>query len=256
MKIAIIGTGNMAHFLSQKLQQSHIELKAVWGRDYHKAIQLAKESGAEAVKNIEELNEELDACLLAVSDDAIPEVAEQIKGKDKVLIHTSGAQSLDILPQKNSGVIWPVYSLIKDGPPIPQNIPIAYDYHSEKAKKIIIEIVGVLTTLSYYADNHTRKWMHLMATIGNNFTNHLMAVAEVLAAENGIAFDVFRPILQQTYERIKIQSPQALQSGAAIRGDHETMTMHQNLLTHHPLWQDLYKIISASIKEMHHKEGE
>jgi hypothetical protein len=105
-----------------------------------------------------------------------------------------------------------------------------------------------ITDQTYEAKYEQRKWLHLSAVIGNNFVNHLLAICEQICGENNIPFQVLQPIIEQTFERMRQQSPKVLQTGPAVRHDQTTIQAQEALLADHPAWQKIYTDISNSIK--------
>ena len=77
-KITIIGAGNVAWHLTQKLKQCGHEIVAVFSRDIRKANELAEKVNAKAVADIKQLDTKATIYILAIKDDAIASVAEQL----------------------------------------------------------------------------------------------------------------------------------------------------------------------------------
>ena len=255
MNYTLIGTGNMAYFLAHRLQEMGFECKGVFGRDRSEATEIATVAKSKIFDSIEEV-EESDCCIIAVSDHAIAEVSNQLKLKRSVVIHTAGSVSLNAILQENKAVLWPIYSIIKTNLPIHKDFPIVCDFNNEIAKNMVMNVASALSDNVSQADDEKRKWMHLIAAMGNNFINHIMTIIENLCKENNISFDIFKPILQQTFHNIEANSPYELQSGAAKRNDEKTMKNHVALLSVNPYWENIYKVLSASIEDMYNKKTE
>ncbi len=96
MKFSIIGTGNMAWFLAHRLTMSGHQCLAVYGRDDQKAQELAGSVNSTAVADLSDIKRlSQEAVILAVSDNAIKDLAGALASKDTVLIHTSGATEIN-----------------------------------------------------------------------------------------------------------------------------------------------------------------
>src|SRR5690606_21169148 len=95
-----------------------------------------------------------------------------------------------------------------------------------------------------------RKILHLNAVIANNFTNHLLVIAQKICEQHGLPFSVLFPIIRQTTEQIQYINPSESQTGPAIRGDEATMAEHMRLLESNPQWQSIYKLLSQSIQSL------
>lgn len=245
----------MAYFLATRLHQAGFVCKGIWGRNEKEAKKLAQILHTDIFRSLSEISDEEGMCLIAVSDAAIKEVSAQLQLKNTVVIHTAGSVSTDVLKQKNKAVLWPVYSILKNDLPQERNIPIICEANNPHAKKTVLSIAHAISEKVVTANYEQRQWMHLIASFLNNFTNHLMAIGEVLCKEQHIDFGLFRPILEQTFERIENNSPIKLQTGAAKRNDINTMQKHLSLLAGYPQWQEVYQILSTSIKDLYsHKD--
>jgi predicted short-subunit dehydrogenase-like oxidoreductase (DUF2520 family) len=96
MKIVVLGAGNVAHQLSFALQKAGHDLVAIYNRSEKNGELLAEKL---AVKFVAELNHlpAADVYLIAVKDDAIEEVATKLSLNGKIVAHTSGTKSKDLL---------------------------------------------------------------------------------------------------------------------------------------------------------------
>lgn len=255
MTFTLIGTGNMAHFLALRCKGLGWQCKGVWGRDKAKVCSLAAFLETEIIASLSEITDDCDYCILAVTDSAIAEIAAQLSLVNTIVVHTAGSQSLAILPQENKAVVWPVYSIAQANLPMKNDFPVVYETSHEMSAQKAKELAMVMSSNVVAATWQQRQWMHLIATFGNNFTNHIMAICEQLAHEQDLSFDLFKPILEQTFERVKETNPVNAQTGAAKRNDENTMRTHFELLKYHPVWQALYEKFSASIKDMYSSKG-
>lgn len=253
MNFTLVGTGNMAWFLASRLPQKGHKCIGVYGRNANAAQELAKELRAPIVESIAVLPE-ADCCLLAVADSVITEISHLISTTQTVVLHTAGAVPLDALKQEHRGVVWPIYSLLKDNLPTHRNLPVICEYNDEPAKTITEIVAYSLSEIVQPVSWQQRQWLHLCAVVGNNFTNHLMAICEEICRAQDLPFSLMRPIVQQTFERIKHAEPAMLQTGPAIRKDHQTMQQQQQLLSSHPQWQQVYAALSASIEYMYSRD--
>lgn len=255
MTYYIVGTGNTAWFLATKLHAAGHFCKGIYGRDIAKATELANTIATNAYELTNEIPDDADVCILAVSDSAIEEISDKLHFSETLLLHTAGAVSSSVLKDaaKYYGVIWPIYSITKNQLPETRNIPSAIEVNNIDCSTLIHTIAASFTDNVYKADSDKRKRMHLAAVFSNNFSNHLFAVAEKMCAENGIPFSTMIPIIAQTAERINNQSPSTLQTGPAKRNDTATMQEHLQLLNQYPEWEEMYKSISASILKMYSK---
>ena len=111
-------------------------------------------------------------------------------------------------------------------------------------------MMHAITDELFEAKYEQRRWMHLAAVMSNNFITHLMAICEQVCSDNDLPFSTLLPIIEQTFDRIKQSSPQALQTGPAIRNDVSTIQSQIALLEQHPNWQSIYKAMTESIQKV------
>ncbi len=251
MTYSIIGTGNIACFLGARLRASGHQCIGIYGRKKEVAELLADTCYAEKYSTIDDVYDgDADVCFLAVADVAIPIVADQLSFKKTVLIHTAGAVGIESLKDaaRDYGVLWPIYSILKNNQPMHREIPCAWETNSPKAAKYLKEIAHGITDILFEAKYEQRKWLHVAAVVSNNFTTHLIAICDKICAENNLPFSVLMPIIEQTFDRIKHGDPKTMQTGPAIRKDNSTINAQMNLLEGHSDWQKIYESITHSIQ--------
>lgn len=254
MTFTIIGTGNMAWFIGNRLVAARHLCKGVFGRNDAAVKRLAEGLLCNLHGDLAKARDtEADVCFIAISDDAIAEVAKKLSYKKTVLVHTAGAVQLDVLKNASpdTAILWPVYSVTGHNQPSQRNIPIAWEASTPKAEKYALSLAHVITDVLFEAKYDQRKWLHLSAVISNNFTNHLMAICERICAENDLPFSALVPLVDQTFARFRQAAPSTVQTGPAIRGDIKTITEQTDLLNGHPEWQNIYTAITASIQKSH-----
>jgi predicted short-subunit dehydrogenase-like oxidoreductase (DUF2520 family) len=96
-------------------------------------------------------------------------------------------------------------------------------------------------------DDKQRLALHLAAAMANNFSNHMFALAEKVALEHKLDFDLLKPLIRETSEKVMTLKPADAQTGPAVRGDEDTMAKHRELLFDNPELMRLYNTISDSI---------
>ena len=112
MRISLIGAGRVATHLGRVLLKRGHEIVQVYSRDVNHAEALASGISADAVSEIAQLNTYIDLAIIAVSDQAISQVIEQLSNvlTDVLIVHTSGSTNLSVLTQyhSRSGVFYPL----------------------------------------------------------------------------------------------------------------------------------------------------
>ncbi len=247
--IGIFGTGNIAYAFAKAIVNTEYKLAGVCGRNIENSQIFAKKFYCPIFNSINEMNENIDIYLLAVKDDAIEELSEKIN-TEKLVLHCSGVQSIDILKQKNKGVIWPLQSINKESFIDFKNTPLCIESNSEPNLIALETFANSLSQSVYKITDKQKKYLHLAAVLSNNFSNHLLALAKNICDEHRLNFNILKPIMIQTVENAFIQHPKLIQTGPAIRKDLKTIDEHLQLLQNNKQLQSLYELLSKSIQEM------
>jgi hypothetical protein len=92
-----------------------------------------------------------------------------------------------------------------------------------------------------------RLRLHTAAVIVNNFTNYLYSVAEVFCEKEMVDFNLLKPLIKETADRIMDNSPREVQTGPAVRKDITTLDKHLRLLAAHPKVRTLYMRMTDGI---------
>lgn len=257
MTVALIGTGNMAWFLAQRLLQSGHTVSGLYGRDPEQVRLLAREYQLPVYPELDAILDGADACILAVADHAVAELCSRLQFRETVLLHTAGALPASVLDPaaRHFGVLWPVYSILKNDLPAHRNIPCAWEGNTSRAAGIAQSLAESIGTLPFQASSQQRRWLHLCAVIENNFVNHLMAISESICREQNLPVQVLQPILMQTFQRNQLQAAWNTQTGPARRGDRSSQEAHLALLQGKPAWQQVYEAISRSIQKMYEQDA-
>lgn len=252
MQVTIIGSGNIATVLGTILLEKGHVVHEVYSRNSENAIHLAKKLAASPVPELAALDLHSDLYLLAVTDDAIETVAGQLSLGDKLLVHTAGSVSKDVLKKASSayGVLWPMRMVRKSMTTL-EPVTIVVDGNSETVTRKIETIATVFSPMVTRADDTMRGRMHMLAAFTANFSNHLYHLAFRYCQSEGIDFSLFYSIIRETAEAIQQQDPASLQAGPASRGDRQTMERHIDLLQQYPQLQHMYRFMSRSIMLSH-----
>jgi predicted short-subunit dehydrogenase-like oxidoreductase (DUF2520 family) len=255
-KVVIVGSGNVAWHLAHALHHANISILQIYSRNIFHAKRLADRINAEAIDTFEVLSPTADAYILALADDVQESFAQNFPFSDKLLIHTSGSLSIDILSSnKKSGVFYPLQTFSKDISLIFSEIPICIEASSEEIEKQLVALAKVLNCMWFILDSEKRKTIHLAAVFGSNFTNHMIAIAEHILNSEKITHEIIYPLINQTIKKIPLHSANLSQTGPAVRNDKKIMEKHISLLSDtFPEFSELYKTISNSIFEFKNRK--
>jgi predicted short-subunit dehydrogenase-like oxidoreductase (DUF2520 family) len=251
MDIVIIGSGNVASVLGRKFKLAGHDISQVVSRNASAATRLAYELDTESTNYPSIIKRNADVYIIAVSDDAIPVVANDIKLPGKIVAHTAASVHMDVLKPMTHhyGVFYPLQSLRKDDidPPL---IPIFLDGSDELTKRKLELLANSISPQHVaQAGDDARLKLHVAAVFVNNFTNHLYVLAEDYCKKEGIDFKEMLPLIEETALRVKEISPSRSQTGPAERNDQETIQKHLELLESHPQLKKVYEFLTASIRE-------
>ncbi|MES2448311.1 MAG: DUF2520 domain-containing protein [Bacteroidota bacterium] len=250
MNVVIIGSGNVATHIAKALKLVDVNVTQVWSYHYQNASLLANEVNAVAIKELSEVDFDADVCLIAIKDDEILNISHQLKSFKGIIAHTSGSVNLAVLENfENFGVFYPLQTFSKNKQVDFSTIPLCLEANNEESLAVLKEIANKLSTNVLEVNSDKRKILHLAAVFACNFTNHLYALADDLLKANDLDFDIIRPLITETANKVQHALPLTVQTGPAIRNDEQTLEKHEELLNDHQELLKIYKILSDSIKK-------
>ncbi len=250
MKIVIIGTGNTATVLGKKLKLAGHHILQVFGRNNNAAKELASLLESKPVSDFHKIDPNAELYLLAVSDDAIAEASKKLPVSDKILVHTAGAVSKDILKNTSLhyGVLYPLQSLRKEMEPLTE-VPLHIDAGDEETLEKIHALAKSISTQVTISGDEERMKLHVAAVFCNNFTNYMYTLGETYCKIENLEFEHLLPLIKETASKLQHYSPSLMQTGPAIRGDQQTIRKHENLLAEYPSLQEIYQYLTRKIRE-------
>lgn len=245
-KIIIIGSGNVAqHLIRAFAKNTATELIQVYSRQKNIPSSLF-----DPTKITNDYNQllEADLYIIAVSDDAISTVSSQLPFKNKLVVHTSGSVALNTLDNKNrKGVFYPLQTFSKDKLVDFRTIPICLESENATDFQLLEKVAKSISDKVFAINSEQRKALHVAAVFVNNFVNHLYEIGNTICEENKVPFEILRPLILETAEKIKTLSPKEAQTGPAKRNDSKTIGTHQSFLTDENQ-STIYKILTQSIQ--------
>jgi predicted short-subunit dehydrogenase-like oxidoreductase (DUF2520 family) len=251
MDIVIIGSGNVAAVLGRKFRHAGHRIIQVNSRNASAASELAYEWDTESANYMSLLNKNGDVYIIAVSDSAIPDVVSDLRLPGKVVAHTAGSLSKNILSQVSDhyGVLYPLQSIRKEMNYLP-DIPIYYEGSDPKTVDVLRRLAeSVSYEQPIIAGAGERMKLHVAAVLVSNFTNHLFALAESFCKKEGLDFRQLIPLIKETVSRLDSRSPADTLTGPAVRGDDATIQKHLEALHDHPQLQKIYQLMTESIRQ-------
>jgi predicted short-subunit dehydrogenase-like oxidoreductase (DUF2520 family) len=252
IKVTVIGSGNVAqHLITAFLKSNEIEVLQVFSRK--------KESVAHLVEDSKITNEydsllESDIYIIAVSDSAIAEVSSKLPFKNRFVVHTSGSVVLEDLDSKNKrGVFYPLQTFTKNKEVDFSVIPTCLESEFDDNYTILENLAEAIKSKHYLISSDQRKSLHVAAVFVNNFTNNLYQIGKDICDEHQLPFEILKPLIAETANKLKSLSPLEAQTGPAKRHDQNTIDSHLALLTDQTQ-KEIYKILTQSIQHSHVKK--
>lgn len=246
IRITIIGSGNVAQHLIKAFTKSDlVELVQVFSR---KKEALSSLIDFDKIVNDFESLKEADLYIIAVSDKAISDVSKQLPFQNRIVVHTSGTASLDILDVKNrKGVFYPLQSFSKTKELDFSTVPVCLEAENSYDYKVLEKVAKSISTAVFPINSKQRKALHVSAVFVNNFTNHLYQIGQEICEEHQVPFAILKPLIQETAEKIKTLNPIEAQTGPAKRHDFTTIEAHLAYLTNENQ-KNIYTILTQSIQ--------
>ena len=249
IKVVILGAGNVATHLFKAFYASEDVTIVQWYNRHLKAIDLHKNKIA-VTDNLLELKE-ADVYLMAVSDDAIESLSEQLPFSNRLVVHTSGSTSLYAIEQKhNRGVFYPLQTFSKNTEVDFSAIPICVEALKKDDLKTLKKLAKAIGSETHKVNTNQRQALHLAAVFVNNFSNQLYRIAHELTESQGVEFNILKPLIKETAAKIETISPYMAQTGPAKRNDKKTIKRHLKQLEKEE-HKAIYTLLTESIKNTH-----
>jgi len=250
-KVIIIGAGNVATHLYHSFNRSkQINVVQVFNRNKDH-LDFVKD----ATKKVSDFNQlkEADIYLLAIKDEAIEEIAEKLNAINGIVVHTSGSQPLSILSKfENFGVFYPLQTFPKNKVINFEEIPLCLEANSEKNLGILKKVASLISNKIFDVNSEQRKALHVSAVFVNNFSNHLFTLAADFCKKEELPFDILRPLIKETVDKLESLDPYSAQTGPALRNDQKTISAHLEMLDGNR--KKIYTILTESIQNLHGKK--
>ena len=249
MQIVLIGSGNVAFHLAKAFTEAQIPISQIFGRN---TTELQKISEQFSIPFSTETLVDADLYIISVSDSSIAEVSSLIKNENALVTHTSGSVSREaLIGNYRKSVFYPLQTFSKSKNLDYSKIPFFIDAENENDEEILKNLASKISKNVMLANDEKRKYIHLTAVFACNFVNHLYARAKEISDSQGIPFDYFLPLIDETTQKIHELEPKLAQTGPAIRNDEKVLKLHESLLTDEEKLK-IYKTLNESIKKMYH----
>lgn len=253
-RVALLGAGNVAWNLAPALEDAGHEITEVYARTLGRAEEITERIySAESKDDFDFSESRAEIFILALSDDAIAEVADQvILPEGSILVHTSGTVPLNVLAYSSAsytGVFYPLQSFTKGKKVDFEEVPLVLESEDEetlqKLKKFAKSISPMVTTMG----SKDRKALHVAAVFASNFTNHMLRIAEEIMHRQGLDKDLLKPLIIESISKSLQLGAKKAQTGPALREDMETLEEHHRFLSYNSQLAEIYRLISQDIMD-------
>ncbi|WKD86475.1 hypothetical protein KCTC32516_01850 [Polaribacter huanghezhanensis] len=187
-----------------------------------------------------------DVTIIAVSDDAIRQVSQEIGDRKGLIMHTSGAVDINAIAGKRKGVFYPLQSFTKNAIINFNEIPFCLETSHKDDFNLLENVAKSIGKKIYQIDSEQRKKLHVAAVFVNNFSNHMYTIANDICEKNDVPFEILYPLIEETAKKAQSISPKDAQTGPAKRNDVQTIQNHLEQLNLQQ--QKIYQLLTKSIQ--------
>ena len=249
--ISIVGSGNVATHLALALYGAGCNIHQILSRSYEHAQMLARRVDAQPINQWQRLDEDADIYLLAVSDDALYDLALDLRLQNALVIHTSGTTPISVLKpiSRHHGVVWSPQTFVRDIAMDYRRLPLCIEGSSPEVELDIEELASLISHHIYHLNHEQRRRAHLAAVWVSNFVNAVNATAQDLMLQNNLDFEMLRPLAEQTLRKWDYGNLWMQQTGPAVRHDDKTLNAQRRLLLDQPELLRLYDELTELIQK-------
>jgi len=246
IQIVLIGSGNVAqHLITAFSKSKEIEIVQVFSRKKESLLNLIEQN-----KITDNYNDLVDADLyiISVSDDAIASVSSKLPFGNRLVAHTSGSVTLDSLDKKNRrAILYPLQTFTKGKTIDFSEIPFCLESENDSDLELLEKVAKTISKNTFKINEKQRKALHISAVFVNNFVNEMYRIGNEICEENKVPFEILKPLILETVNKVMKLSPKEAQTGPAKRNDTQTIESHLDFLSNEN-HATIYKILTQSIQ--------
>lgn len=249
----IIGSGHVANAMGRKILDSGHTVSQVVARNMIKGKSLARLLHADFTTDLRHTNKDAFMCIVAISDNALPELHKNLTLDRMLVVHTAGAVTISALEKvsKNFGVMYPLQTLRAEAADVP-DFPLLVDGNTPETCTMIMDFASTISQTVVQASDEYRRKIHLAAVASGNFSNHLFALVQDYCNKEGVDFKLLLPMLKEIVNKLENHHAFNSQTGPALRNDVLTLAAHRQMIGLHPELSAVYEMMSSSIGHYHH----
>ena len=252
LQLVLIGSGRLARNLGHALKDAGHCIVQVYSPTLAHAKSLATELDASIyTNNINDLIRNANCYIVAIKDDAIPDVIKQLNVGNGLVIHTSGSTPVSVFKENPNvryyGVFYPFQTFTNKLVPF-QDVPIFIESPFSECVSHLKEMGGFISNKVSVLSSENRLRLHIAAIFACNFLNHMLVLGNKVLQDAGLTFSVLQSLVNETVSNaFSADDPINVQTGPASRNDVNIINKHIELLATRPDLQAIYQQLTASI---------
>ncbi|HJN53973.1 MAG TPA: DUF2520 domain-containing protein [Flavobacteriaceae bacterium] len=245
IKIILLGAGNVGHHLSRAFNKSNeIDLVQWYARKKNSIISSSLD--IEIIDDLAKIKL-ADIYIISISDSYVDNLSKELNLSNKLIVHTSGSLDFTVLDNKNRrGVFYPLQTFSKNKELEISKVPICIEAENSNDLILLEQVSKYINCKSYKINYEERKTLHLAAIFSNNFVNHMFTIAKEILENKNLDFNILKPLINETVDKIHKLDPENVQTGPAIRNDSEIIITHIKALKkqeHKKIYELMTKLI-------------
>ncbi len=245
----MLGAGNVATHISRHLYSRGHSISCVYSKTEGSATNLAERLNCTGTSSPESVPPSADFYIICTPDHVIPEIVQKFQNREGIWLHTAGAVTVEVFKgyHSNFGVLYPLQTFRKNYQVSLPDTPLLIEGSAPAITKSIKNLAHAISRNVHEMDSSSRLVTHLAAVFANNFTNHMVHIAQEILRGHDIDLELIDPLVNETFNKLSDHGATSTQTGPAFRGDNETMKKHLEILKKNPDVEKLYTFISQNI---------
>ena len=250
IKVVVLGAGNVGTHLCKTLEENP---QVLLMQNYNRKGEAIPNCHVPVTNQLTAIAS-AEVYIVTYSDNALTEIDTSLKHLKGLIVHTSGATSMDCLSKfKNHGVFYPLQSFNKAIPVDFSNVPIAIEANTNNNEALLLRLAQSISTKVYKINSEQRNALHVAAVFANNFSNFMYTQAKSVCDNHSIDFNILKPLINETISKLAQTNPEKTQTGPAIRNDSKTIERHLQIIKDDQQ-KELYTVLTKAIQKHYEKE--
>lgn len=229
--LSLVGPGRAGTAIAEALAARGWRVVGVAGRDPARAGAVAELLGAE-VRPLDAVALGAGLLIVATPDAAVGAAALDAvtgAGPGTLVLHLAGAHGVELLepartarPDLRFGALHPLQSLAGAG----SAERLEGAHAAVEGPDEVADLARELGLQPFTVDPALRTRYHATAAVASNHLVALLGTVQRLAAEAGVPFEAFLPLVRASLEAAAMHGPAAALTGPVARGDRATVAAH------------------------------